>query len=74
MKKRVAWINNIMEFPDEVVVEELKNQGDYENYDMFKANLSNLYYVKELWCFGNCATFEIYKKAQDLGLDIWQMM
>lgn len=72
--KYVYLCINYDDVPKEQVVSELVEEGYGKSYKFFFGNeLEMVEYADEVWTFGNVGNVESYKKAVDLGCDIWNM-
>jgi len=70
--KKVYICVNEGEFTMEFVKRELEEEG-YTHSFGFRGDLVSINDCDEFWCFGNCEEKESYKKAVELGVDIWRM-
>ncbi len=73
MKTKKVWVCiNENEFTLDFVKQDIEDEG-YNYLFHFNNGLNFINNCDEFWCYGDCTKKEAYRKAVDLGVDIWQM-
>lgn len=72
--KKIYVCYNRTQYTREEVVKSILDEKYDNSYKFHIGNdLEFVNIVDEFWTFGDCAEMENYKKAKELGLDIWVM-
>lgn len=72
--KKIYVCYNSTQYTLEEVVQSILDEKYDKSYKFHIGNdLEFVNTADEFWTFGDCAEMENYKKAKELGLDIWVM-